>query len=77
MPDVGFHVKIRPFLAEFIRKLYDEKKFEVHYYTAGTRSYGTMIIDIFRIEIDRLYGRGAGENGDPNILQKMNDILSH
>jgi len=30
--------------------------FEVHYYTAGTHSYGAMIIDLLRMEIKRLYG---------------------
>jgi TFIIF-interacting CTD phosphatase-like protein len=40
MDTVGFHVKLRPFLGEFFLRLHLESKFEVHYYTAGTRGYG-------------------------------------
>ena len=55
MYNIGFHVKLRPFLGDFLNLLYSEKKFEVHYYTAGTRSYGAMIFDLLKIEIKRLF----------------------
>ena len=42
--------------------------FEVHYYTAGTHSYGAMIIDLLRMEIKRLYGA--------EILEYMRDVIS-
>lgn len=46
--------------------------YEVHYYTAGTRSYGAMVIDVMKMEINRTFG---GE--DPDILKKMQHLLSH
>lgn len=36
MGTVGFHIKMRPFLGDFLMKLHNERKFEVFYYTAGT-----------------------------------------
>ncbi len=72
MVNVAFHVKLRPFLAEFIKKLYDDNKFEVHYYTAGTRSYGLMIIDIFIMEMKRIYG-----SSHPQMIHNMKHIVSH
>jgi TFIIF-interacting CTD phosphatase-like protein len=56
MGKVAFHVKFRPFLAEFLKKLHDDGKWEVHYYTAGTNQYGTKIIETFRMELVRVYG---------------------
>lgn len=72
MVNVAFHVKLRPFLADFLKKLYDDNKFEVHYYTAGTRSYGLMIIDIFIMEMKRIFGQTH-----PQMIQNMKHIVSH
>jgi hypothetical protein len=55
MYNIGFHVKLRPFLADFLHLLFVERKFRVYYYTAGTRSYGGMILDLLKMEITRLF----------------------
>ena len=39
-----------------------EGKFEIYFYTAGTRPYGLMIIDLLLFEMNRLYG--SNETGD-------------
>ncbi len=50
------HVKLRPFLGEFLKQILDEKKFDIFFYTAATKFYGLWIIDILRMEVQRLYG---------------------
>lgn len=67
----GFLVKLRPFLAEFLKKLHDDAKYEVHYYTAGTNQYGYMIIEILRTELIRKYGEGK-----ENFANEIKDIVS-
>lgn len=49
--DKGMHVKLRPFLGEFLKQILDEKKFEIFFYTAATKFYGIWIIDILRMEV--------------------------
>ncbi|CDW87741.1 tfiif-interacting component of the c-terminal domain phosphatase [Stylonychia lemnae] len=68
-PFGGFHVKLRPFLAEFLKIIHDQQKFDIFYYTAGTRAYGQLIIDVFKMEISRAYGQ--------EMTRKMEQLLTH
>eukprot|EP00347_Sterkiella_histriomuscorum_P012433 403368592 len=65
----GFHTKLRPFLFEFLKKVFDERKFEIYFYTAGTKDYGMLIIDIFKMEITRLFGK--------EYAKQISEELSH
>ena len=56
----GFLTKLRPFLGEFLKRVHQEKKFDIYFYTAGTKMYGHFIIDLLKIEVARLYGQEFG-----------------
>lgn len=74
MSTIGFHVKLRPFLGDFLRLLFEEAKFRVYYYTAGTNSYGQMIIDLLKLELRRLFSTKL----DPKVLDAMvKEMCSH
>ena len=44
----------------------------MHFYTAGIRQYGLIILDVFRAEIKRRYS-----HEEPNVLEIMKDVFSH
>ena len=60
-------VKLRPFFAKFFVEII--KLYEVYFYTAGNRSYGEAILDIFHQELSRV---------DPsNFPSKLSQQLDH
>jgi hypothetical protein len=70
----AFHVKLRPFLGDFLRLLFEEAKFRVYFYTAGTNSYGHMILDLLRLELTRLFGNQV----ESRVLEAMvKEMCSH
>lgn len=74
MSSVGFHVKLRPFLGDFLRLLFEEAKYRVYFYTAGTNSYGHMILDLLRLELNRLFDKQL----EPKVLEAMvKEMCSH
>ena len=42
--------KLRPFCAEFLMKAMED--FEVHFNTAATRTYGSRVIQVLKMEIE-------------------------
>ena len=41
-----YRLKLRPFLLDFFKRTH--KKFDVFFYTAGIRRYGSLILEIFQ-----------------------------
>jgi hypothetical protein len=44
-PLIIYRVKLRPFLVDFFLEI--QEKFDVFFYTAGIRRYGSLIIELF------------------------------
>ena len=49
----SYEVKLRPFVSEFMEVAM--KNFEVYFYTAATRSYGDLAVEILRIEMSTAF----------------------
>ena len=47
----SYKVKIRPFCREFLIEAMG--KFDIYFYTAATRSYGEVAVDILRMEVSK------------------------
>ena len=45
----SYLVKLRPFVSDFIEVAM--KNFEVYFYTAATRSYGDLALEVLRVEL--------------------------
>ena len=48
-PGFSYSCKMRPFLNEFISEALE--CYELYWYTAATRIYGEMVVDVLRLEI--------------------------
>lgn len=65
-----FVVKLRPFFVEFMEE--SMKNFEIYFYTAGTRFYGNLILDVLKLEIQRFHGEKMTEKE----LKQLDHVFS-